>query len=110
MLFIWAPWSRSAIELEPTMVELQDEYRAFGVEFITVSLGPVESPEALRLPRFALEGDSLAALEQFGVREAPAVLTLDRDGRLSHRLEPNPDSGLIDPGDIVDAIEVVAMQ
>lgn len=92
------------------MAELEAEYRAFDVQFLAVLLGSTETPDGFPIPAFVLEGESLEALDRFGVSEAPAVLTLARDGRLQHRLEPSSVGGQIDPGDIVDAIEAVAFQ
>jgi hypothetical protein len=92
------------------MAELEAEYRPFSVHFLAVLLGSEKAPEGFPIPTFVLEGESLEALERFGVSEAPAVLTLSPDGRLQYRLEPNASGGVIDPGDIVDAIEAVAFQ
>lgn len=91
------------------MVELEREYRPFGVEFLAIVLGPGARPDHLQIPRFRLEGDALTAFERFGVRDAPAILTLTRQGQLEHRIEPHGADGRIDAGDIVDAIESVAL-
>ncbi len=109
VVFLWAPWSRSAFELLPTMAELQREYEPLGVEFLAVLLDTSEPPDNFPASCFVLEGAALEALERFGVREAPAVLTMSRDGLLDQRVETEERSGRIDPGDIVDAIEAVAL-
>lgn len=108
IVFLWAPWSRSAVELESTFVELSREYEPFGVEFLAVLLEADSGPANFPVPCFFLEGPPLEALERFGVRDAPAVIALGADRTLLHRLEPADASGRLDPGDLVDLIEAAA--
>ncbi len=108
VFFLWAPWSRSAVELESTFVELSREYHPFGLEFLAVLLEADAAPRNFPVPCFFLEGPPLEALERFGVRDAPAVIALGADRTLLHRLEPADASGRIDPGDLVDLIEAAA--
>lgn len=108
IVFLWAPWSRSAVELEPTIAELAREYEPFGVEFLAVLLEADSAPKDFPVNCFLLEGPPLEALERFGVRDVPSVIALGPDRTLLHRLEPADASGRLDPGDLVDLIEAAA--
>jgi thiol-disulfide isomerase/thioredoxin len=108
VVYLWAPWSRSAVELTPTMAELNREYGPLGVEFLAVLLDAAEPPDDFDMPCFVLEGDALEALERFGVSDVPAVLTLSAQGSLMGRVECEARTGRIDPAEIVDAIESAA--
>lgn len=107
VIFVWAPWSRQAVELEPTMAELAAEFQPFGVEFVTVALDADEGPADSPLRLFYLEGSLPETMARFGVNEVPAILTLSPEGRLVHRL--GSADGRLDPGDIADAIEAATV-
>ena len=106
IVFLWAPWSRSAVELEPTIAELAHEVEPFGAEVVVVAFDSTDAPGDSPLRWFLFEGP-LEALERFGVRDVPALLTLSREGRLLHTLEP--DDGRLDAGDIADVFEAVVL-
>ncbi len=88
VIYVWASWSRPAVELLPTVVELESEYEPLGVEFRYVSLDVDSAAAALDIMReiegppfyrLALPLEQASAL--VGIQAPPAVLGFAPDGR-----------------------------
>ncbi len=106
VVFFWAPWSRSSVELLPSVVELEGEYPA--VPFLYVNFESDDEGLLRRLdpigPRYRLAVDYGAALEELGVPEPPAVRIYAAGGRVMRTLAGDD----VTPDDIAAAIEQAA--
>ena len=111
-IYVWASWSRSSVELMPSMFELQQEYESLGVEFVYLSLD-ADSPEQAVALMAELEGPSFyrltTPLEQaaalLGIHEPPAVLGFRPSTSEPLRLEPGLDGALVSPADVAALLE-----
>ena len=120
-VFVWAAWSRSSVELLPTIVELQREFEPRGVQFLTVCLHDPEDDSAndaarrlvrrldARFPHYRLKVDYLTAAELVGAASPPALALFCADGSRVRTLQGEEESDArLAPADISDALEALA--
>ena len=103
VVYLWADWSRDAVELLPTAAELAAEYES-SVVFWTVSLGesdlePKGFPSSSR--HFTLEEDPTVTLSRLGLQDIPAALLYAPNRALRLTLGPSD----LTPTALTDAIE-----
>ncbi len=117
VVFAWASWCRSCIELFPDIAALHRKYRGAGVEFLSICLDdrsdPADVAEAESLvtsaqasfTHYHLQQDLAESLEQLGLRGLPAVLVFGRDGQLRYHLEGDDQAREVHAEDVEGAIE-----
>jgi thiol-disulfide isomerase/thioredoxin len=87
ILHFWATWCPYCKKLQPKLVELQEKYKASGVEIVAISFN--EDDDALPQDsitnrgytfKTAVNGDKVA--KTYGVRGTPTTLFIDRKGKI----------------------------
>lgn len=110
-VFVWAAWSRSSVELLPSILELEHEYAPLGVKFLYLSLDD-QSSDALALMKevhgptfYRLTATLEEAMELLQIHEPPALLGYRIVNGTPLRLEPGLDNGFVATEDVVALLE-----
>lgn len=115
----WATWCDSCIKRFPKMVELDAEYRARGVRFMSMLLEDPEEPGVLEMAEgflrrqeatfehFRMVENLMASFELLDLIGIPAVFIYDRQGQLAHRLTGDDPRNQFDDEDIAAALDAM---
>lgn len=116
VLDMWATWCISCLERFPHMVEMADQYKKYGVVFISLLLEDPEEPEAIaKAQRFLIKhkanfkhyfmNDNLMkSFDQLDLLGIPAVFIYDQSGKQTHKLTGDNPNKQFTEQDIYDAI------
>lgn len=98
---VWATWCAPCIERFPHMVQLYDNYKDRGVEFVSMSVDDREDKAAVEQARqfirrqkatfhnYLMDENIMQSFEKLGVQGIPDVFLYDRAGRLRYDLNGN---------------------
>jgi thiol-disulfide isomerase/thioredoxin len=111
---VWATWCAPCIERFPHMVQLHDQYKDKGVQFVSMSVDDHEDKSAVEkarqfiiqqkadFPNYLMDENIMQAFDKLGVQGIPAVFLYDRTGKLRYDLngdDPNRQATLQDVDD-----------
>ncbi len=118
----WATWCETCLERFPHMVEMAEQYQDEGVQFLSLNLDDINSPEELRLaeeflqrmkarfPHYLMNENMMTAFEKLNFMSLPVVLIYDRAGEEKYRLSgDNPNQQFSDK-DVEAAIEQLLLE
>ena len=111
---VWATWCAPCIERFPHLVQLHNQYKAKGVEFVSMSVDDREDKAAVEKARqfvvqekadfsnYLMDENIMQAFDKLGVQGIPAVFLYDRSGKLRYDLngdDPNHQATIQDVDD-----------
>ena len=98
---VWATWCAPCIERFPHMVQLHNQYKDKGVEFVSMSVDDREDKAAVdkarqfviqqkaAFPNYLMDENIMQSFEKLGVQGIPDVFLYDRTGKLRYDLNGN---------------------
>ena len=114
---MWATWCSSCLEEFPKIVELHQQYKDRGVQFVSMNLDDHNDQPSLKnaekflqrmnadFDNFWMNENLMVAFERLNLIGIPAVIIYDRNGNESYRLSGDDPNNQYTGEDIEKAIE-----